>query len=115
MSEGADERQEQGPILLPSWCVQPRAMTNAMRERALLKPESVFRNPREVVDAPGWNHDERIEILTSWQNQLVELQRATEENMPKAGAPAETATRLSEVCDALLALGHESAGSTPTH
>lgn len=90
-------------------------MTNAMRERALLKPESVFRNPREVIDAPGWNHDERIEILTSWQNQLVELQRATEENMPKAGAPAETATRLSEVCDALLALGHESAGSTPTH
>lgn len=90
-------------------------MTNAMRERALLKPESVFRTPSEVVDAPGWNRDERIEILTSWQNQLMELLRATEENMPKSGASADTATRLSEVCNALLALGHGSAGNTPTH
>lgn len=90
-------------------------MENTLRENALLRPESVFRDPREVLDAPGWATQERLEILASWQNQLIELQRATEENMPRAGGSPETATRLSEVCSALLALRQAIAGHSPGH
>jgi len=90
-------------------------MTNTDLERALAAPETVFRRPAEVVADAGIKDEDKVAILLSWQNSLVALQRASEENMlreaPKSADAG--AVGLAEVTKALSALGHSGDAAAP--
>ena len=61
-------------------------------------PEHRFGDPRQLAADPAISDAEKLRILESWRLDLVELQRAEEENMPSAGVePDETAKKLAEV------------------
>jgi hypothetical protein len=71
-------------------------------------PQKAFAHPQHLVDAKGLSNDEKIRLLLDWRQDLLEMQTATEENMPGQRGDAGVAVRLKDVTDALLALGHES-------
>jgi len=71
-------------------------------------PKEAFVDPQHLVDAKGMSSDEKIRLLLDWRQDLLEMQTATEENMPGKRGDAGVAMRLKSVTDALIALGHES-------
>jgi hypothetical protein len=71
-------------------------------------PREAFVDPQHLVDAKGLSDDEKIKLLLDWRQDLLEMQTATEENMPGQRGDAGVAMRLKAVTDALIALGHES-------
>jgi hypothetical protein len=46
-------------------------------------PAEHFRSPDLVVEHPSLSADDKKEILTSWKDELMQLQAATAENMPR--------------------------------
>ncbi|MGE4072877.1 MAG: hypothetical protein AB7E72_17045 [Lysobacterales bacterium] len=46
-------------------------------------PAEHFRSPDLVVKHPSLSADDKKEILTSWKDELMQLQAATAENMPR--------------------------------
>jgi hypothetical protein len=50
-------------------------------EEALKDPASVFDAPQDVVDAPGLERAQRIEILKRWESDARQLMVASDENM----------------------------------
>lgn len=71
-------------------------------------PREAFVDPQHLVDAKGMSDDEKIKLLLDWRQDLIEMQTASEENMPGQRDDAGVALRLKAVTDALIALGHES-------
>jgi len=71
-------------------------------------PQKAFSHPQHLVDAKGLSDDEKIKLLLDWRQDLIEMQTASEENMPGQRSEAGVAIRLKDVTDALIALGHES-------
>jgi hypothetical protein len=71
-------------------------------------PQKAFAHPQHLVDAKGLSDDEKVRLLLDWRQDLLEMQTATEENMPGQRGDAGMAMRLKDVTDALIALGHES-------
>ncbi|MDN7124150.1 hypothetical protein [Pseudidiomarina terrestris] len=54
-----------------------------MKFEAILKdPSAVYDKPQDVLDDGNLSRDEKCEILKQWEYDAVELQVATEENMP---------------------------------
>ena len=51
-------------------------------EEALKDPASFFNAPQEVVDAPGLEPAQRVEILKRWESDARQLMVASDENMP---------------------------------
>ncbi len=76
---------------------------------ALSDPESTFLEPRFVAENKGLSRDEKIKVLLDWRQDLLELQTASEENMPRERDDSNVATRLTAVTNALIDLGYESA------
>ena len=74
-----------------------------MNEDWKLHPDDHFETPQHVLDA-DLARSEKIEVLTSWANEIRQLQVAEEENM--RGAPG-LAERLEAVEQALLPLGED--------
>jgi hypothetical protein len=75
-----------------------------MSDRANI--ERLSRDPAKVLASEALSDDEKMSILESWKLDLVERQRASDENM-RAGsdAPAgDAAERLREVANALRTL-----------
>lgn len=65
-------------------------------------PDGAFREPAEVIERDDLSVDEKIAVLQSWQADLVELQKATEENMSDSGGDSgKTAAKLSQVTAAI--------------
>ncbi len=75
-------------------------LDRSMIDAALLNPSVVFKCPGDVVSARGVSDDEKIRILHRWEYDILEEEVAQEENMP-----GELPFRLSDVLDALNALG----------
>jgi hypothetical protein len=48
----------------------------------MLDPQLEFRDPQRLVNDASLSLNEKLEILESWKNELILLQRAEEENMP---------------------------------
>ena len=68
-------------------------------------PAAQFRDPDELLQHTGLSESEKLEALESWQADLIELQTATEENMPASDeAFGKTATKLAKVRNAIRAL-----------
>lgn len=79
-------------------------MTTAIDlDKALLDPASVFRAPKDVLEAAGLSPEDKKAILIRWEEDAEALIRATEEGMPAADnrSPAEL---LRAVQDALHSL-----------
>ncbi|MGD8324380.1 MAG: hypothetical protein PVF50_08430 [Gammaproteobacteria bacterium] len=61
-------------------------------------PEGRFSDPRRLLEREDISPNDKLLVLQDWQTDLLELQRAADENMPSAQAsPGETAEKLSEV------------------
>jgi hypothetical protein len=68
--------------------------------------ERLSRDPAKVLASEGLSDDEKVSILESWKLDLIERQRASDENM-RAGtdaATADVAERLRVVANALRTL-----------
>ena len=78
---------------------------SAELERALLDPASVFADPAEVVEHPGWTWAEKREVLRRWAWDEYLLDVAADESMLGQGRPS----RLGDVRTALSMLEKEHA------
>jgi hypothetical protein len=68
-------------------------------------PEKAFAEPSLLVENDGLTDAEKLTLLESWQADLVELQRATEENMGSANVtPGTNAVKLAKVTEAIATI-----------
>jgi hypothetical protein len=73
-------------------------------------PGSRFRDPNELLARTDLAAGEKLQILQNWHADLVELLKATEENMAGAGSGTGTnAAQLSRVSDAISRLESQAA------
>ena len=79
-------------------------MTTIDRKKAFTVPQSVFKYPQAVVRCSELSHDEKLTVLRNWKQELVQLQKAGEENMLDERGPSDVGSRLAEVTDAMIAL-----------
>jgi len=81
--------------------------------QALKNPGRMFRAPEDVEASTEFNAAQKRAILVHWKDHLVQLQKATEENMPGPESDGVGADCLRRVADALTRLTTErhSAGS----
>jgi hypothetical protein len=87
---------------------EEEAVNTQQNAPQITDPQKAFVDPKHLVDAKGLSQDEKIKLLLDWRQDLLEMQSATEENMPGQRGDAGVAMRLKDVTDALLALGHVS-------
>ena len=68
-------------------------------EKALLNPETVFSDPKAILDQKDLSREQKIGILRRWEYDARDLEVAEEENM--AGGPP---SLLGEILNALRRL-----------
>jgi hypothetical protein len=67
--------------------------------------ETGYARPQDVVDDKKLTLEKKLIVLESWQNDLLEMQRADDENMVStASKPGQTARQLAEVTKAIHTL-----------
>jgi hypothetical protein len=77
-------------------------------QQLIRDPEGAFDEPGDVVDCVDLSRHDKIVVLESWRADLIELQKATDENMSSdAHVPGETAARLAQVAAAIMRLRKE--------
>lgn len=65
-------------------------------------PDRTFSEPRLLVENQELSAAEKIAVLESWQADLIELQKAADENMGSANvAPGTNAAKLAKVTEAI--------------
>jgi hypothetical protein len=77
-------------------------------DQAKLDPQSVFRTPKDVLDAQGVSPQDKKAILIRWEADVEALLRATEEGMPPSDnrrSPAELLRAVHEAIDSLESSG----------
>ena len=84
-------------------------MTTVDRKKAFTVPQSVFDYPEEVVHCRELSHDDKVTVLSNWKQELVQLQKAGEENMLDERAPSgrvasDVGSKLAAVTQAIIAL-----------
>jgi hypothetical protein len=68
-------------------------------------PDSARFDPKAYIERADISNREKIRQLENWRSDLIQLQRATEENMPAANTgTGETSVRLARVTAALATL-----------
>lgn len=76
-------------------------------------PERVFRDPARVLEHQEMSEEQKIRLLMNWRLDLLELERATEENMAGDDDTGSVAERLSKVNAALEELGARPGEGSP--
>ncbi len=72
------------------------------KSETITDPKKLFREPQSVLANKELSDREKINILENWKLDLMELQTATEENMPGAGTDTDlVADELRAVIEAL--------------
>lgn len=71
-------------------------------EQAKKNPAESFKRPADVLERQDLTRQEKIELLRQWEYDTLQLQVATDENMPPM---AGRQTSLAEVRQALESLG----------
>ena len=80
-------------------------MANSNQDDPAHSFETGFARPQDVVDDDGLTLEKKVVVLESWQNELIEMQRAEEENMVgTASKSGQTAKWLAEVTKAIHTL-----------
>lgn len=85
-------------------------MTKVDRKKVFIVPQSVFDDPQEVVHCRELSHDDKVKVLSNWKQELVQLQKAGEENMLDERGFSDVGSRLAAVTQAMIALDE---GSLP--
>jgi hypothetical protein len=85
-------------------------MTKIDRKKAFTVPQSVFKYPEAVVHCRDLSHDDKVTVLRNWKQELVQLQKAGEENMlddrgSSDRGSSDVGSRLQAVTQAMIALG----------
>ena len=73
-------------------------------QQALKNPGKLFESPEAVETSAEFDAAQKRAILVQWKDQLVQLQRATNENMPGPESNGVGAECLRRVVDALTRL-----------
>ena len=74
-------------------------------QEALKNPGKMFRGiPEALESSTAFNAAQKRAILLQWKDQLMQLQRATNENMPGPESDGAGADCLRRVVDALIRL-----------
>jgi hypothetical protein len=79
-------------------------MSTIDRTKAFKIPQAVFGYPQAVLRCRELSHDEKLAVLRNWKQELVQLQKAGEENMLDERGPNDVGPRLAEVNNAMIAL-----------
>lgn len=79
-------------------------MTAIDRKRAFSAPDSQFGHPQRVLLETGLSYDDKIVVLRNWKQGLIQLQKASEENMLNGGGPNDVSTQLTAVTQAMQEL-----------
>jgi hypothetical protein len=74
-------------------------------QQALKNPGKMFPAPEAVESSAEFGAEQKRAILLQWKDQLVQLQKATDENMPGPESDGAGADCLRRVVDALTRLG----------
>lgn len=74
-------------------------------QQALKNPGKMFAAPEAVESSVEFDAAQKRAILVQWKDQLIQLQKATEENMPGPESNGIGADCLRRVVDALTRLG----------
>ena len=64
-------------------------------------PEREFHDPRHVLENHELSEAQKLQLLLNWRLDLLELERATEENMAASIDSGDVAEQLKKVTDAL--------------
>lgn len=83
-------------------------MTKIDRKRAFSVPQTVFSYPQAVVHCSDLTYDEKLTVLRNWKQELVQLQKAGDENMlnerSSGDVGSDVGSRLAAVTNAMIAL-----------
>jgi hypothetical protein len=79
-------------------------MTRVDRKKAFTVPQSVFDYPEEVVQCSELSYDDKVTVLRNWKQELVQLQKAGDENMLDERGTSDVGSRLAAVTQAMIAL-----------
>jgi hypothetical protein len=83
-------------------------MTKVDLKKAFSVPQSVFKYPEAVLHCRELSHDDKVTVLRNWKQELVQLQKAAEENMLDERGPSDVGSRLAAVTQAMIALDERS-------
>jgi hypothetical protein len=83
-------------------------MTKVDLKKAISVPQSVFKYPEAVLHCRELSHEEKLTVLRNWKQELVQLQKAAEENMLDERGPSDVGSRLAAVTQAMIALDERS-------
>lgn len=77
-------------------------------EQAMLDPATVFRRPKDVLQADGVSPEDKKAILRRWEADAEALIRATEEGMPPSDnrGPGELLREVQAALQTLAGDGH---------
>jgi hypothetical protein len=78
-------------------------------QQALKNPGKMFRMPEDLEASAEFDAAQKRAILLQWKDQLMQLQRATNENMPGPESDGAGAECLRRVVDALIRIDGASA------
>jgi hypothetical protein len=73
-------------------------------QQALKNPNKLFASPESVETSTEFDAAQKRAILVQWQDQMEQLQRATNENMPGPESNGAGAECLRRIVDALTRL-----------
>jgi predicted Zn-dependent protease len=79
-------------------------MASIDRKKAFSAPESEFRLPQAVVQSRELSYDDKVAVLSNWKQGLIQLQKASEENMLDERGTNDMSTRLAAVTQAITEL-----------
>jgi hypothetical protein len=78
------------------------------RQKLIRNPEGTFDAPEDVVKCDDLSIEAKIVVLESWQADLIDMQKAVEENMESEFLePGETAAKLAQVTAAIARVREE--------
>ena len=83
-------------------------MTKVDLRKAFSVPQSVFKYPEAVLHCHELSHDDKLTVLRNWKQELVQLQKAAEENMLDERGPSDVGAKLAAVTQAMIALDERS-------
>lgn len=73
-------------------------------QQALKNPSKMFGTPEALESSTEFNAAQKCAILLQWKDELMQLQKATDENMPGPESDGAGADCLQRVVDALTRL-----------
>lgn len=87
--------------------VRGQAMNQRSGSRDPMEIRQHFRDPQTLAGSAVLALPDKIRALLDWKQDLLERQKAGEENMLGRPGHSDVASRLKAVSDALISLGHE--------